>query len=132
MHEALKQIRFEGDELVVVSKLKAEGLLDDTTLDALLIKLKEVVYHPDLNSYFKKGLKVITERPVLKKDEKIRIPDRVVLQNGAAIIIDYKTGSEKTSHKRQIIQYAELLQKMGYEITKKLLVYIEEERVVSV
>lgn len=128
LHEALKQIRFQGDELVVVSKLKAEGLLDDTALDALLIKLKEVVYHPDLNSYFKKGLKVITERPVLKKDEKIRIPDRVVLQNGAAVIIDYKTGKPLQEHQAQLKEYARYLEEAGIQVVEKFLFYTSQQK----
>jgi CRISPR/Cas system-associated exonuclease Cas4 (RecB family) len=48
-----------------------------------------------------------------------------------AVIIDYKTGEEKPAHKKQILQYADLLNQMGYNVTEKLLVYIEDEKVVE-
>ena len=58
-------------------------------------------------------------------------PDRVVIIEKDAIIIDYKTGEEIPKHKQQIIQYADLLMQMGYTVKGKLLVYIEESRVVE-
>jgi CRISPR/Cas system-associated exonuclease Cas4 (RecB family) len=48
-----------------------------------------------------------------------------------AVIIDYKTGEEKPAHKKQILQYADLLNQMGYTVMEKLLVYIEEEKVLE-
>lgn len=59
-------------------------------------------------------------------------PDRVVITNKSAVIIDYKTGAESPKHKKQIIQYGDLLSQMGYTVTEKLLVYIEGEKVVIV
>jgi len=48
------------------------------------------------------------------------------------VIIDYKTGEERKKHKEQIIGYSDLLSEMGYIVTERLLVYIEEEKVVLV
>ncbi len=123
LHEALKQIRYEGDEQVVVSKMKAEGLLQDTALEVMLAKLKEVVYHPAMNNYFKKEMRVITERPLLKKGDKVKIPDRVVLQNGSAVVIDYKTGKELQSHQIQLKEYAACLEEAGIPVKEKILFY---------
>jgi predicted Ser/Thr protein kinase len=85
-----------------------------------------------LAPHFEKGLIIKNESEIITDNGELFRPDRVVINGKKAVIIDYKTGGEKSSHKKQVIQYGELLQKMGYEVTAKLVVYIEEERVVSV
>ena len=57
---------------------------------------------------------------------KIIIPDRlVVFKDQTAVIIDYKTGDFYNKHKLQLIDYAEIIEQMGYKVSKKLLVYTE-------
>ena len=47
--------------------------------------------------------------------------------------IDYKTGKENyKSHSRQLYNYQDALENLGYTAIRKLLVYIDEEQVVEV
>ena len=129
LHEALKQVKYEGDEEVVVNKMKAEGLLNDEEGNEMQAKLKEVIYNTELNAFFKKEFKVITERPLLKQNEKTRIPDRVILKNGEAFILDYKTGKRKPEHQQQLKDYAKWLEEAGVKVNEKILFYTQEQAV---
>jgi CRISPR/Cas system-associated exonuclease Cas4 (RecB family) len=42
-------------------------------------------------------------------------------------IIDYKTGNVQPAHKAQMEQYATVLTQMGFEVSDKILVYINNE-----
>lgn len=128
LHEALKQIKYEGDEETLVMKMKAQGLLNEAEKTELLEKLKRVIYHKDIHPFFKKGIRVITERPLLKAGEKIKIPDRVMVTNGEATILDYKTGKEKPEHKQQLKEYALLLQDAGIIVKESILFYTTEQK----
>jgi ATP-dependent exoDNAse (exonuclease V) beta subunit len=123
LHEALKQVRFEGDEENVLKRLQTEGILDEAAASKLRKQLKATIAHQDLNLFFKKDLLVINERSLLKQGEKIRIPDRVILQNGEATIIDYKTGKENQAHRKQLSEYASLLRESGIKVKQKILFY---------
>jgi ATP-dependent exoDNAse (exonuclease V) beta subunit len=127
LHEALKQVKYEGDEEVVLNRMKAEGLLNEEEKNELQAKLKEVIYHKELNAFFNRDVKVITERPLLKQNEKTRIPDRVILENGEAFILDYKTGKRKPEHKQQLKDYAKWLEEAGITVREKILFYTAEQ-----
>jgi ATP-dependent exoDNAse (exonuclease V) beta subunit len=127
LHEALKRVKHEGDEETVLNKMKAGGLLSEDEKTELHQKLKAVVYHPELNALFKKGVKVITERPLLKQDQGLRIPDRVLLINGGVTILDYKTGQRETAHKLQLNNYGRWLEEAGLKVKEKILFYTAEQ-----
>jgi len=128
LHEALKQVKFEGDEEVIVNKMQADGLLSELQRTDLLDKLKSVIYHAELNQFFKNNLQVITERPLLKQNERLKIPDRVVLKNGEAFVLDYKTGKERPEHKQQVKEYALLLEEAGVKVKEKIIFYTAEQK----
>ena len=105
----------------------------------LLVVINNIIRLPKLKAHFEKNLIVKNEAEIISATgEKFRL-DRVVIYpsptnnigNLSAVIIDYKTGEEKPSHKSQIIEYASLLAQMGYRVIEKLLVYIEDEKVVE-
>ena len=44
-----------------------------------------------------------------------------------AYIIDYKTGEEQAKYLEQINNYSLAIEEMGYEIVKKVLLYIQDD-----
>jgi hypothetical protein len=45
-------------------------------------------------------------------------------------VVDYKTGAPDDSHKNQIINYANVLQQMGYNNIEKYLIYTNDDKLV--
>lgn len=128
LHEALKRIRYAGDEDAVVEKFIAEGIITEGNAGELKQKLKAVTEHSDMKKYFERNVRTLNERPLLKKNEKIKIPDRVVLNEDGATVIDYKTGSERPEHKQQLQDYAERLEEAGIKVKEKILFYTKSEK----
>ena len=54
-------------------------------------------------------------------------PDRVVIRDGAAAIIDYKFGAREPAHRRQVMRYAGIFRDMGYSAVSAYLWYFGEE-----
>lgn len=79
---------------------------------------------PHLHQWFAPGWEVINEHKILAKGATY-IPDRVVVKNKQAVILDFKRGSKSDSHKNQIKNYGDLLTQMGYNVEGMYLVYIE-------
>lgn len=86
---------------------------------------------PDLHQWFEPGWEVINEHKILAKG-KTHIPDRVVIKDNKAIIIDFKKELKSDSHKNQIKNYGSLLVEMGYQIGGMYLVYIDIFEIVEV
>lgn len=123
LHQALKWIKYEGDEVQAAHKIAAEAVLTSSGKDQLLSELKSVVYHPQLNHLFKRDVQAINERCLLKQATSIKIPDRVVIQNGVVSIVDYKTGKPSPKHNQQLQEYSLLLEETGLKVKEKILYY---------
>jgi len=132
VHTALAKIISSDDVETSVNSMFVNGLISSNEKEELLNTLRKIVSHPQLQSYFVTGASVKNEAEIITANGEMFRPDRVVFNEKSAVIIDYKTGEEKPAHKKQVFQYADLLQQMGYTVTEKLLVYIEEEKVVKV
>ena len=68
------------------------------------------------------------ERTLLHPDGSQLRPDCfVVLPNKAVAVLDYKTGKPRPEHKDQLIEYASFFEKLGYQITQKTIVYVDQK-----
>nr|WP_262923119.1 PD-(D/E)XK nuclease family protein [Arenibacter sp. N53] len=90
-------------------------------------RIKGIADHPKLFSYFEKGYLIKNEQDILTKNGKVLRPDRIVIKDNRATIIDYKTGKRNPAYHEQIYAYADALEAMGYEIEGKILIYINED-----
>lgn len=131
VHTALSRIKTQADVRTALNSMLQEGLITAEEQIKLSETITKIITLPGLKPHFLPGSLVKNEAEIITETGELFRPDRVVISGNTAVIIDYKTGGEKTAHKRQIIQYAELLTKMGYEIKEKLVVYIEEGRVLT-
>ena len=72
-------------------------------------------------SWFDGKGEVKTEVVVLPKDGEVKRMDRVILDGRKATVIDFKSGQPKSQDNKQLKEYAQLLQDMGYEVEGYLL-----------
>ena len=78
--------------------------------------------------FYSLKLRVKDQRVIIQKDGKTIKPDRMVLgENKAIYLLDYKTGNHQNKHKLQLENYQYAIEKMGYKVDRKTLVYIGEK-----
>jgi len=126
IHETLSYIKYKVDVDNAVDKIFFNGLITDEQRKPLASQLNKMLSDEKIAKWFSVDAEIITETDILQKDGKILRPDRVIIKNGSAVIIDYKTGKESEEHINQINQYAETLLKMGYKDIEKYLLYISD------
>ena len=104
-----------------------KGILPNDDVLRVRKKVKTIIMHPELNTYFKEANKNYNERDLVSRDGKILRPDRInVVENNTAVIIDYKTGVFNEQNERQVKEYKKALEDIGYTVTKTILVYTNE------
>ena len=104
-----------------------KGLIKEQEVKEIKEIVKKVILHKDLNQFYEKGIEVLNERDLLMADGTIQRPDRVVIKDNHATIIDYKTGEQNPKYHHQLNTYAESFSNMGYIIDHKIIVYINTE-----
>ncbi|MDT0691306.1 UvrD-helicase domain-containing protein [Salegentibacter sp. F188] len=125
-HEILAKINSVRDIDVAVENAVLDGIITENAAEEIKELVIRVCNHPQLKQYFSPGVQSLNERTIITAEEKVR-PDRLVISQNKCTVIDYKTGNPAESHKNQINNYAEVLHGMGYEIEKKILVYVNED-----
>ena len=126
IHLVLSRISDYTDLGSVLEDLFQQGIIDEEEKNILLQKLQQLLSKPEIKVFFEKGLNIKNEIDILLPNGKTIRPDRVILENKKAIIIDYKTGTANESHKSQLEKYANTLTEMGYSDIEKHLIYIDE------
>ncbi len=127
IHEMLSKIISEKDIENVVLQSANKGLLGEGEIKKVEKMIRDLVTHKQLEPYFDANKIVFTEREIMTKDKQVLIPDRLVFEDKNVVIIDYKTGKPEKKHQQQISTYATILKEMDFEVSQKLLVYIDEK-----
>ena len=125
LHEILSFIKTKEDIDLAITKAIENGLIVSSQKEYVLKTIHEIVNHQDLSLFFSNEHKILNEKTIIQKEGNLVIPDRMVLTKLNEIyLLDYKTGSHQTKYQLQLENYQKAIEKMGFKVTKKALVYI--------
>ena len=127
LHYVMGLIETDEDIDSAIDKLVGNGDISQGDILGMKQRIKAIVDHPVLSVHFQKGNLIKNEQDILTKNGKVLRPDRLVIKDNRATIIDYKTGKRNPAYQEQIYSYADALEAMGFEIENKIIVYINED-----
>jgi len=134
LHRALSILKAANEKEIYAAaeKLVALGILKAEQLKSLVTELKKIIRSPEIKEWFSESAETFNERDIIQPGGEIYRPDKVVIRQNSASIIDFKTGGEVTEHNVQVKNYISLLQSMGYKDVKGYLFYVNELKAVEV
>ncbi len=131
IHEILSFVKTKKDIDLAITKSIETGLITYNQKETVCKTIAEIVGHFELSSYFAEGNEILNEQTIIQKEGKTVKPDRMVLtKNKEVFLLDYKTGTHNVKYQQQLENYQAAIEKMGYKVVKKTLVYIGKEIVV--
>ena len=68
---------------------------------------------------------VMVETDIVDLDGQVYRPDRVVIENGKVLVIDYKFGQHHAEYERQMKMYSAIFRRMGYADVTAVLWYVQ-------
>jgi len=132
VHRVMSSIEKAGDAGRAVEKFHAEGIISEAEKQKLMDEIRLLLEVREIAEFFTGDYKVMNEHEIILPSGETLRPDRVLIRDGKAIIIDFKTGKEHHSHSRQVTAYAQALEKMKFQSIEKYLIYIGEKRILRV
>ncbi|WP_291132556.1 UvrD-helicase domain-containing protein [Flavobacterium sp. UBA7682] len=127
LHEILSFVKSKDDIDLALTKAIENGLIVASQKEEVEQTIQQVVNHSDLLSFFAIGNKILNEKTIIQKEGNLVKPDRMVINTNQEIyLLDYKTGAHQTKYTLQLENYQNAIEKMGFKVTKKALVYIGE------
>jgi ATP-dependent exoDNAse (exonuclease V) beta subunit len=128
IHEVLSYVKTKNDVESAVFKAIEKGLINCLQKTEVLLTINQIVHHEALVFYFEEGNQVVNERIIIQKDAGMVKPDRMVITPKKEVyLLDYKTGLHQTKHRDQLDHYQKAIEQIGYNVTKKALVYIGDQ-----
>lgn len=133
VHWLLSKIKSTGDIPAAMEAALLEGLITHEEVPTLSQKLSEIIGHDMLKDLFAINVHCRLEAELVTAQGEILRPDRIVFTDTETLLVDYKTGKENnTAYFRQLYKYETALLSMGYPKVRKLLVYVDEMKVIEV
>ena len=120
LHYLFSQIESADDVDGVVERMDFEGLFESGEQKrSILESMRKAMATDEAKKWFRPGLRLYNECSILFRDKdgvlQTRRPDRVIREGNHMTVVDFKFGKESSKHGKQIEEYVELLEKMGYQ-----------------
>lgn len=132
IHWIFSMIQSRKDFVMALDKVQIKFGLSDQEIADIKLKLREIWDVPQIAGWFDDSWEVKNESSILLTNGKLKRPDRVIVRDNKAIVIDYKTGARSESHLRQVKEYKDILGDMGYASVDGYLIYLSEPDVMAV
>lgn len=125
VHGILSDMKTIQDLENIINQAEKNGQFTKSIRENIINCLKYILENKIIAGWFSPEWEVMNERDILLPEGNFIRPDRIIIKEKEAKIIDYKTGDESPAHITQIKKYAEILSEMGYNVTGKYLLYLD-------
>jgi ATP-dependent exoDNAse (exonuclease V) beta subunit len=132
MHEILSNIKTAMDVDSAIETAQNKGILAETEKEPVRKEINKIINLEEIKDWFSGKWEIKTESDILLPNGKSIRPDRVMVKDGMAILVDYKTGKKSDTHISQLNNYAEVLKQAGYKQVEKYILYLDETEIVKI
>ncbi|MFZ7144492.1 MAG: Dna2/Cas4 domain-containing protein, partial [Bacteroidota bacterium] len=132
VYSILAEVKDTSEFMHLADKFVFEGLITENQKSTLLNEVDEVLKSNEIAELFSKDFQTKAEKEIILPSGEVLRPDRVLIRDNEAIVIDFKSGQPHKKHETQVTQYADILRKMGYQPVSSKLVYLNSRSVVTV
>ena len=130
LHGVMERSRTREDIRLAVEQLVIDGLLSSTEATELLAQINNALNNPTAAEWFDKHWQAVhTECEIITPKGEIKRPDRVMIDGNRAVVVDYKFGKRNGEHRKQIVEYKQLIEKMGYSSIEGYIWYVREGKI---
>jgi len=126
IHDIMSKIYTKDDIDFAINLALDNGLINDDQVESITKNINDIVNQKYLKEFFTDQYTIYNERDILTRTGQMIRPDRLAIKDNQATIIDYKTGLPNPKYEQQLEIYATHLKEMGYQISNKILVFINE------
>ena len=133
LHDILSRVIVPSDLAKAVSVAVATGELTATEAEDVRKMLQDRLEDPRVRDWFPDEKEcVMNETSLIDVDGEVYRPDRVVVKDGKALIVDYKFGSKSKDYESQLRNYADIWARMGYDEVAAYIWYVASDEIVRV
>ncbi|AGA80258.1 UvrD-helicase domain-containing protein [Echinicola vietnamensis] len=132
IHELLEKSDSHQAAMDQLQAFYFEGRLDQEERSLVSEQLDKLFINEQFRSWFEGEGRVLTEQGVILPGGRQKRPDRIVIKDNVAEVVDFKTGEELDKYQRQVREYMQLVAGLGHFQVRGFLCYLETGKIVEV
>lgn len=136
LHALFSVIETSKDIEPAIERLVFEGIIRDKEKEDMVREVIDKAFVlPEVQDWYSGTWTLFNERDILYRKDgilKVKRPDRVMMKDDQVVVVDFKFGKENPRYHKQVKEYIQLLEGMGYGSVTGYLWYVDEERIVTV
>jgi ATP-dependent exoDNAse (exonuclease V) beta subunit len=132
VHEILEKAATLGDARDILQSFYFDGRLSEEEREAVESQLDALFGNPVFGSWFTSEGQLLAEQGILLPGGRQKRPDRIILKEKEAILVDFKTGEPYERYEKQVRKYMDLVQKLTAKPVRGYLCYLETGNIVEV
>lgn len=125
VHEILEISEDEPTAKNQLEKFYFDGRISEAEKSIVEMQLASLFSNPTFASWFNSEGVLLAEQGILLPGGKQKRPDRIILQDNLALIVDFKTGEAHARYSDQVREYMALVKNLSKKPTKGYLCYLE-------
>jgi len=130
VHYILSKIKTKYDVEEVIHQAILSGDVNEAEALKISKDINQLLSIESISGYFDVNTQIKNELEILTESGDILRPDRVIISNNKATVLDYKTGKKNPEkYHSQMREYEKALLNLGYLSVTKILIYIHEQEV---
>jgi ATP-dependent helicase/nuclease subunit A len=130
LHEAFSRIKTLDTMEAVLQSLVNEGKISSNEAIEMLDEIHNLTSNPLVEEWFGGAWKVLSETAIVCRGRKLLRPDRVLIRNNEAMIIDFKFGETMLEkYHEQVSEYMDSIKEMGYGSVKGYVWYVKMNKI---
>lgn len=132
MHQAFEEASDREGIRRAIQGMEQDARIKKEDAEELQRMVDKALSDPVVGSWFDGSWQEIrTEEVILSRGAHLKHrPDRVMIRDKEAVVVDYKFGElDAASYRRQLERYASLLREMGYERVNGYLWYVKQGKI---
>ena len=118
LHTLFSAIETEKDIDTAIERLIFEGVIGSRKVEEEIRKVTHKAFSmPEIQDWYSGRWQLFNECAIIYKEDgmlQTRRPDRVMMQDGQVVVVDFKFGKPNKKYNKQVQGYMQLLTKMGY------------------
>jgi ATP-dependent exoDNAse (exonuclease V) beta subunit len=105
------------------------GLILSSEIELYQSKMEEILKMPMLKEVYDQADQIYSERELYNTFGQKKVLDKLIKKGDDYFLLEFKTGERKTEHKKQIFEYADILNISNINVSKKFLVYTKSKEI---
>lgn len=132
IHELLEKSMSLEDAKAQLEAFYFEGRLSASEKSDVAAQLLRLFSDPVFSDWFEGEGILLAEQGILLPGGKQKRPDRIILRENEAIIVDFKTGEAFEKYEKQVRDYMDLVYKLTQKPVKGYLCYLETGKIENI